>query len=83
MTLLGLIVVGALTASFVTCSLPIQIVKDVYDATTNQVTPGVVLFNADTMIQISETPAISREAAPQAQRSPFFRRMDRTVYRSA
>jgi len=50
MTLLGLIVVGALTASFVTCSLPIQIVKDVYDATTNQVTPGVVLFNADTML---------------------------------
>lgn len=50
MTLLGLIVVGALTASFVTCSLPIQIVKDVYDATTDQVTKGVVLFNADNML---------------------------------
>ncbi|MCH4207644.1 MAG: PTS system mannose/fructose/sorbose family transporter subunit IID [Solobacterium sp.] len=47
MTLLGLIVVGALTASYVTCSLPIQIVRDVYDATTGTTTSGVVIFNAD------------------------------------
>ena len=42
-----LIVVGALTASYVTCSLPIQIVRDVYDATTGTTTSGVVIFNAD------------------------------------
>ena len=50
MTVLGLIVVGALTASFVSMSLPIQIVKDVYDATTNTVIPAQVLFNADNML---------------------------------
>ena len=37
MTVMGLIVVGALTASFVSVSLPIQITKDVYDATTGHV----------------------------------------------
>ena len=47
MTVLGLIVVGALTASFVSCTLPIQIVKDVYDATTNTILESQVLFNAD------------------------------------
>lgn len=50
MSVLGLIVVGALTASFVSCSLPIQIVKDVYNATTGEIVPGVVLFNADNML---------------------------------
>ena len=47
MTVMGLIVVGALTASFVSVSLPIQITKDVYDATTgtileNQVQDGTL-----------------------------------------
>ncbi len=50
MTVLGLIVVGALTASFVNMSLPIQIVRDIYDATTNTVIPNQVIFNADNMI---------------------------------
>lgn len=50
MTILGLIVVGALSASFVTLSLPIQIVKDVFDASTNKVLKDQVLFNADNML---------------------------------
>lgn len=50
MTVLGLIVTGALTASYVTCSLPIQIVKDVFDAETGETVKDVVLFNADTML---------------------------------
>ncbi len=50
MSVLGLIVTGALTASFVSCSLPIQIVKDVYDATTGETLAGQVLFNADNML---------------------------------
>lgn len=50
MTVLGLIVVGALTASFVSCTLPIQIVKDVYDATTNTILESQVLFNADSVL---------------------------------
>lgn len=50
MSVLGLIVSGALTASYVSCSLPIQIVKDVYDATTGETLTGQVLFNADTML---------------------------------
>lgn len=50
MTIMGLIVVGALTAANVSVTLPIQIVKDVYDATTNTVLAGQVIFNADTMI---------------------------------
>lgn len=50
MTVMGLIVVGALTASFVNVSLPVQIVKDVYDATTNTVLENQVLFNADAML---------------------------------
>ena len=37
MSLLGLIVVGALTASFVSCSIPLQIVKDVLNAETGEV----------------------------------------------
>ncbi len=50
MTIMGLIVVGALTASYVSMSLPVQIVKDVYDATTNSVLESQVLFNADRML---------------------------------
>lgn len=50
MTIMGLIVVGALTASYVSMSLPVQIVKDVYDATTNSVLESQVLFNADSML---------------------------------
>ncbi len=50
MSVLGLIVTGALTASYVSCSLPIQIVKDVYDATTGEINAGTVLFNADNML---------------------------------
>ena len=49
MTLMGLLVVGALTASFVSCSLPIQIVRDVFDATSGVTSPAVI-FNADTML---------------------------------
>ncbi|MDD4569265.1 MAG: PTS system mannose/fructose/sorbose family transporter subunit IID [Tepidanaerobacteraceae bacterium] len=50
MTVLGLIVVGALTASFVNMPMPIQIVRDIYDATTNTVIPDQVIFNADGII---------------------------------
>lgn len=50
MGLLGLLVVGALTASFVNCSIPFQIVKDVFDATTGETLAGQVIFNADSMI---------------------------------
>ncbi len=50
MTVMGLLVVGALTASFVNVTLPIQIVKDVYDATTNTVLENQVIFNADAML---------------------------------
>ena len=50
MTVMGLLVVGALTASYVSMSLPIQIVKDVYDATTQTTLEAQVLFNADNML---------------------------------
>ena len=50
MSLLGLIVVGALTASFVSCSIPLQIVKDVLNAETGEVLKDQVLFNADNML---------------------------------
>ncbi len=50
MTVLGLIVVGALTASFVSMTIPIQIVRDIYDATTNAIIPNQVIFNADNII---------------------------------
>lgn len=50
MTVLGLIVTGALTASYVNCPIPIQIVKDVFDATTGETVENAVLFNADTML---------------------------------
>lgn len=50
MNFMGLLVVGALTASFVTCSIPFQIVKDVFDAATGEVLTGQVIFNADATI---------------------------------
>jgi mannose/fructose/N-acetylgalactosamine-specific phosphotransferase system component IID len=50
MTVLGLIVVGALTASFVNLTLPIQIVRDVFDATTGTILENQVIFNANNMV---------------------------------
>ncbi|MDR0404128.1 MAG: PTS system mannose/fructose/sorbose family transporter subunit IID [Treponema sp.] len=50
MTILGLIVVGALTASFVSVTLPIQITRDVYDAVNNTVLENQVIFNADGVV---------------------------------
>ncbi len=50
MTALGLIVVGALTASFVTATVPFRIVKDVYDATQGIVLENQVIFDADKML---------------------------------
>ncbi|MCI6089370.1 MAG: PTS system mannose/fructose/sorbose family transporter subunit IID [Solobacterium sp.] len=50
MSVLGLIVVGALTASFVSCTIPLQIVKDVFNAETGEVLANQVLFNADSML---------------------------------
>ncbi|MBR0576619.1 PTS system mannose/fructose/sorbose family transporter subunit IID [Proteiniclasticum sp. BAD-10] len=50
MTVLGLIVVGALTASFVNMVMPIQIVRDVFDATQGIVLKDQVIFNADAML---------------------------------
>ena len=50
MNFLGLLVVGALTASFVACSIPFKIVKDVFDASTGQILADQVIFNADAMI---------------------------------
>ncbi len=50
MTVLGLTVVGALTASFVSVSVPFRIVRDVFDATTGTVLEGQVIFEADKML---------------------------------
>ena len=50
MGVLGLVVVGALTASFVSLTLPIQIVKDILDGATGEIIPAQVLFNADAML---------------------------------
>lgn len=50
MTVLGLIVVGALTASYVSFSLPIQIVKDVFDPESGAILEAQVLFHADNML---------------------------------
>ncbi|MHC1734704.1 MAG: PTS system mannose/fructose/sorbose family transporter subunit IID [Erysipelotrichaceae bacterium] len=50
MTVLGLIVVGALTASFVNVYLPIQIVRDVFDATTGTLLENQVIFNANNVV---------------------------------
>lgn len=50
MTVLGLIVVGALTASFVTLNLPIQIVRDVFDATTGTTLENQIIFDADKVV---------------------------------
>lgn len=49
MTLLGLLVTGALTASYVTCTLPLKIVRDVFDATTGETTAATI-FDANTML---------------------------------
>lgn len=50
MSILGLLVVGALSASFVALSLPIQIVKDIFDASTGETLKDQVIFNADAML---------------------------------
>lgn len=50
MTVLGLIVVGALTASFVNFTLPLQIVRDVYDATKGEIIKNQVIFDADKIV---------------------------------
>lgn len=50
MTLLGLIVVGALTASFVSATIPFKIVRDVFDATQGKTLTGQVIFDADKMV---------------------------------
>lgn len=50
MTVLGLTVVGALTASFVTVSVPFRIVRDVFDATQGTMLEGQVIFEADKML---------------------------------
>lgn len=49
MVLMGLIVVGALTASFVSCTIPFGIIGDVVDAATGEVTQAVI-FNASSML---------------------------------
>ncbi len=50
MTVLGLIAVGALTASFVNFALPVRIVRDVFDATKNTVLKNQVIFDADKVV---------------------------------
>lgn len=50
MNFLGLLVTGALTASYVSCSIPFQIVRDVFDASTGETLTDQVIFNADNMI---------------------------------
>lgn len=50
MTVLGLLVVGALTASFVSCVLPIKIVRDVFDATKGAILQNQVIFDADKVL---------------------------------
>ncbi len=50
MTMLGLIVTGALTASYVSVSVPIKIVKDILDPSTGEMLRDQVLFDADTML---------------------------------
>ncbi len=57
MGILGLIVVGALTASFVDVTIPFQIVKDVFDATEGVMLEAQVLFDANEMLN-SIFPAI-------------------------
>lgn len=50
MTVLGLTVVGALTASFVNLTLPIKIVRDVFDAAKGEVLKAQVIFDADKIV---------------------------------
>ena len=52
-TVMGLIVVGALTASFVTCTLNIDIktATDVFDEATQSYIPGMIsVFNLDNLL---------------------------------
>lgn len=49
MVTMGLIVVGALTASYVSCTIPFGVVGDIVDAATGEITQAV-LFNANTML---------------------------------
>jgi PTS system mannose-specific IID component len=50
MTVLGLTVVGALTAAFVNLTLPIKIVRDVFDATKGEMLKAQVIFDADKIV---------------------------------
>lgn len=50
MGVLGLLVTGALTANFVSMTLPVQIVRDLYDSVSGTIIEGVVIFNADNML---------------------------------
>jgi len=50
MTVLGLMVVGALTASFVSVTIPFKIVRDVFDAVKGETLKAQVLFDADKML---------------------------------
>ncbi len=50
MTVLGLMVVGALSASFVRASVPFRIVRDVFDATQGTLLEDQVIFEADKML---------------------------------
>ena len=50
MGVLGLLVTGALTANFVSMALPIQIVRDLYDSVSGTIIEGVVIFNANNML---------------------------------
>lgn len=50
MTTLGLIVTGALSASYVTLSIPIKIVKDILDPTTGKMLTDQVIFDANAML---------------------------------
>jgi PTS system mannose-specific IID component len=50
MSILGLLVTGALTASFVGVTLPVQITRDVYDAVNNTMLENQVIFNADNVV---------------------------------
>lgn len=50
MTVLGLLVVGALSASFVSVSVPFRIVRDVFDATQGVMLENQVIFEADAVL---------------------------------
>lgn len=50
MAVLGLIVVGALTATFVNVGIPFRIVRDVFDATQGVMLEGQVIFEANSVL---------------------------------